>query len=88
MIAEIKAQLQIDNGEAQRAAALVGAGIVYLPTELVAADISAGRLTHVLADWQTLSMPINLVHPSRRLVSRRVTALMEAIAAGLQRAAA
>lgn len=86
VIAEIKAQLQIDNGEAQRAAALAGAGIVYLPAELVAADIARGELVHVLADWRTLSMPINLVHPSRRLVARRVTALMEAIAAGLQRA--
>jgi DNA-binding transcriptional LysR family regulator len=88
VIAEIKAQLQIDNGEAQRAAALAGAGIVYLPAELVADDISAGRLVRLLPDWQTLSMPISLVHPSRRLVSRRVTALMEAIADGLQRAAA
>jgi DNA-binding transcriptional LysR family regulator len=84
VVAEIDGQLQIDNGEAQRVAALAGAGIVYLPVDLVGEDIAAGRLTRVLPEWQTLSLPINLLYPSRRLVPRRVTALMDAIAAGLR----
>ena len=84
VVAEVGGGLQIDNGEAQKAAALAGAGIVYLPVDLAAEDIAAGRLVPVLPGWQTLTLPIHLIHPSRRLVPRRVTALMDAIAAGLR----
>ena len=84
IVAEIDGQLQIDNGEAQKAAALAGAGIVYLPVDLAADDIAAGRLVPVLPGWQTLALPIHLIYPSRRLVPRRVTALMDAIALGLR----
>ena len=84
VVAEIEGQLQIDNGEAQKAAALAGAGIVYLPVDLAGADMAAGRLVQVLPDWGTLTLPIHIVYPSRRLVPRRVTALMDAIAQGLK----
>lgn len=84
VVAEIEGQLQIDNGEAQKAAALAGAGMVYLPVDLAREDLAAGRLVQVLPEWQTLSLPINIVYPSRRLVPRRVTALMDAIALGLK----
>jgi DNA-binding transcriptional LysR family regulator len=83
IVAEVSGGLQIDNGEAQRAAALAGAGIVYLPLELAAADIAAGRLVPILTDWRTLSLPVHVVHPSRRFVPRRVSSLIEAIAKGL-----
>jgi DNA-binding transcriptional LysR family regulator len=84
VVAEVGGGLQIDNGEAQRTAALAGAGIAYLPLELVRADLAAGRLVAILTHWQTLTLPIHLVHPSRRLVPRRLTALMDAIADGMR----
>jgi DNA-binding transcriptional LysR family regulator len=84
VVAEIDGRLQIDNGEAQKAAALAGAGIVYLPDDLARDDLAAGRLTQVLPQWRTLTLPINIVYPSRRLVPRRVTALMDAITLGLK----
>lgn len=80
----VEGGLQIDNGEALRAAALSGAGIAYLPVDLIAEDLAAGSLVAVLAHWQTLTLPIHTVHPSRRLVPRRLTALIEAIAVGLK----
>lgn len=83
-VAEVQGGLQIDNGEALRVALIAGAGIGYMPTELVAADVAAGRLVQLLPDWQTLTLPIQLVHPSRR-VTRRVAVLMETIAAELRR---
>lgn len=83
VVAEVGGGLQIDNGEAQRTAALAGAGIAYLPLDLVQADLAAGRLTAILTHWQTLTLPVHLVHPSRRLVPRRLTALMDAIARGM-----
>lgn len=83
-VAEVTGGLQIDNGEALRAALLADAGIAYMPTELVSGDLATGRLVRLLPDWQTLTLPIQLLHPSRR-VTRRVAALMDAIAEGVRR---
>ncbi len=83
-VAEVSGGLQIDNGEALRAALLADAGIAYMPTELVAADLETGRVVRLLPEWQTLTLPIQLLHPSRR-VTRRVSVLMETIAAELRR---
>ncbi len=79
VIAEVEGGLQIDNGEALLVATLEGAGISYMPTDLVHEDLAAGRLVPVLAGWQMLTLPIYLVHPSRR-VPRRVSVLMETLA--------
>jgi DNA-binding transcriptional LysR family regulator len=84
VIAEVEGGLQIDNGEAQLAAALEGAGIVYLPVDLVTEPLRTGRLVEVLPHWQRMTLPIHLVYPSRRLVPRRLSAFMEAIATGLK----
>ena len=84
VIAEVEGGLQIDNGEAQLAAAQEGAGIVYLPVDLVTEPLRAGRLLEVLPHWQRMTLPIHLVYPSRRLVPRRLSAFMEAIATGLK----
>src|SRR5690606_7964499 len=43
-IADVRGGLQIDNGEALRVAALEGAGIAYMPADLVRDDVAAGRL--------------------------------------------
>ena len=51
---------------------------------LVADDLAAGRLVAVLPDWATITLPIQTVHPSRKFVPRRVSAVIEAIEAGLK----
>ncbi|MBN9310060.1 MAG: LysR family transcriptional regulator [Devosia sp.] len=84
VVAEVEGGLQIDNGEAQLAAALAGAGIVYLPVDLVEAPLKTGELIEVLPHWNRMTLPIHIVHPSRRLVPRRLSAFMDAIAAGLK----
>ncbi len=82
--AEVRGPLEIGQDEAQRMAALEGAGVIYVPRDLVQEDLDAGRLVEVLAGWPRPVMPIHAVHPSRRLVPRRVSALVEAIAQGLR----
>ncbi len=84
VIAEVEGGLQIDNGEAQLVAALAGAGIVYLPLDLVRAPLATGQLLRVLPHWGTMTLPIHLLYPTRRLLPRRVRAFMEAIATGLK----
>jgi len=73
--------IEIDHDEAQRMLAVDGAGIVYLPLDLVENDLAQGRLTALFPDWTLPSMPIHSVQPSRTLVPRRVAAFVEALAA-------
>jgi DNA-binding transcriptional LysR family regulator len=81
---EARGNVEIDNGEALRAAALAGAGIIYAPRDLVAEDLRNGALVQVLNDWPTMALPIHTVQPSRRYVPRRVRVLIDAIAEGLR----
>ena len=81
---EVGGGIEIDNGEAQRAMAIDGAGIVYLPLDLVADDLAGGALVQILGDWSLPTLPIHTVHPSRRLVPRRVTAFIAAVAEGMR----
>jgi DNA-binding transcriptional LysR family regulator len=83
-IAEVEGGLQIDNGEALRQATLAGAGVSYMPEDLVRDDLTAGRLVPILSGWQMLTLPIYLIHPSRR-VPRRVAVLMDTLADELGR---
>lgn len=84
VVAEVSGPLQIDNGEALRAAALAGAGIAYLPVDLVENDLRDGRLVRLLPDWMTVPLQIHTVHPSRR-PPRRIAALLETLAAEIGR---
>ncbi|KPZ14612.1 LysR family transcriptional regulator [Pseudomonas syringae group genomosp. 3] len=46
--------------------ALAGAGIAYLPEDIVAQDIEEGRLIRVLDDWSPQITGYHLYYPSRR----------------------
>lgn len=81
---EVAGGIEIDNDEAQRMLAIDGAGVVYLPLDLVKDDIADGSLVPLLAGWDMPSMPIHAVHPSRHLVPRRVSAFIDALAEGLR----
>ena len=80
----VQGNVEIDNGDALRIAALAGAGIICSPLDLVADDLESGALVRVLGDWALSTRPIYTIHPSRRLVPRRVTAFIEAVAEGLR----
>jgi DNA-binding transcriptional LysR family regulator len=78
---DVQGGTEIDNGEAQRAMAIDGAGIAYLPLDLVEEDLQTGRLVRLLPEWDLPSLPIHTVHPSRHLVPRRVRVFIDAAAA-------
>lgn len=81
---DVGGNIEIDNGEALRVAALAGAGVVYAPSQLVREDVEAGRLVEVLAGWRKLSLPIHALHPSRQFLPNRIRVVLDAIAAGLK----
>lgn len=82
--ADVESNIAIDNGEAMRLAALEGAGVIYAPRILVEADLEAGALCEVLGQWPKLTLPIHIVHPSRRFVPRRVTAFIDMVSRDLK----
>jgi len=81
---EVRGNVEIDNGEALRAAALAGAGIAYVPLDLVADDLANASLVEILPDWTLPSLPIHTIHPSRQLVPHRVMAFIDAVADGFR----
>lgn len=66
-------------------AALVGAGIVRLPSYMLHAELGDGRLQWLLRDYQTRSTPMFLVHPYQGGLPRRVQVLADYLVGWFQR---
>ncbi|WP_313318838.1 LysR family transcriptional regulator [Stenotrophomonas sp.] len=62
-------------------AALAGAGIAYLPEDMVTDALEAGRLQRVLADWCETYDGYYAYYPSRRQTSRALQVVIEALRA-------
>jgi DNA-binding transcriptional LysR family regulator len=60
-------------------AALDGFGLSYIPEDLVAPHIAAGRLVQVLEDWCPPFAGFHLYYPSRRQASPAFALLLEAL---------
>ena len=60
-------------------AALDGAGVGFLPDELVAEHVAAGRLVSVMEDWCPLWPGLHAYYPSRRHSSRALALVIDAI---------
>jgi DNA-binding transcriptional LysR family regulator len=75
----VEGQLVFNNIALRLNAALAGLGLAYLPEDQVQADISAGRLVRVLADWCPPFSGYHLYYPSRRQSSPAFALLVEAL---------
>jgi DNA-binding transcriptional LysR family regulator len=49
----------------------------------VVAELVAGRLEHVLRDWQSAAAPIYALMPSRRHLSTKSRTFLDAVSASL-----
>ena len=72
--------LDIDNGDALRRVALLGHGIVYLPSFLVGEDIRAGRLVRILAEHVDGDGAAWALYPASRHPAPKVRALIDYLA--------
>jgi len=67
----IKGRFSTDSGEALRAAAVAGVGIILQPTELLAEDIQAGLLTRLLKKFEPTPRPLHVLYaPDRRMTPK------------------
>ncbi|MGV2289100.1 LysR family transcriptional regulator [Trinickia sp. YCB016] len=63
----LKSRFSINNGQALRAAAVEGAGIVLQPRDMLQEDLAAGRLVELLPGFEAPSLPMHLLYaPDRR----------------------
>ena len=60
-------------------AALAGAGLAFVPLELVQSHVDAGRLETVVVDWCPAFPGLHAYYPSRRASSRAMTVVVEAL---------
>jgi DNA-binding transcriptional LysR family regulator len=78
---QCRAAISLDATMAVHAAVLAGAGISALPDFLVAGDIAAGRLIHVLPNWKLPAGGIYAVFPAARFRPSKVTAFVSVLMA-------
>ena len=69
-------RLRADDFEALKAFALLGEGIVYLPSFMCAEEVKQSRLQRVLPDWHGTATIFSLVYPAQRFVSPKVRAFI------------
>jgi DNA-binding transcriptional LysR family regulator len=83
-VAEVAAALAVNNSDAYQAACLAGLGIVQAPRSGMRELLAQGRLVPVLPDYLAPPMPVTLLYPSRRQLSRRVRRFMDWLADTMQ----
>jgi DNA-binding transcriptional LysR family regulator len=81
MAVPIRGTFAINHFIAMRRAALKGIGIARLPRYLLIDDLCAGRLLHLLPDWQVPPTPVSLVYPSREHLPARSRAFRDFVVA-------
>lgn len=79
----VSCALAVNNSDAYQAACLAGLGIIQAPWSGMAPFLADGRLVAVLPDYRPAPLPVTLLYPSRRHVSRRARGFMDWLAATL-----
>lgn len=78
----------VNDADAYAEACRAGLGIVQMPRYHVADDLAAGRLREILGAWPLAPMPVSLVYPAHRQLSRRLRVFVDFLAALFRRAEA
>ncbi|WP_332877756.1 LysR family transcriptional regulator [Massilia sp. S19_KUP03_FR1] len=77
---EVPAALAVNNSDAYQSACVAGLGLIQAPLSGIAAMLADGRLVSVLPDYCAAPMPVTLLYPSRRHLSRRARGFMDWLA--------
>ncbi|MCE9846527.1 LysR family transcriptional regulator [Aeromonas allosaccharophila] len=81
---DIPVRYEMGDGEAVRAAALAGLGLVQVPTWLVREQLDAGSLVCVLNDQSGGEMPINVIWARSQHMPLKVRIVVDALLQGAQ----
>jgi DNA-binding transcriptional LysR family regulator len=73
----MRARIAVNNTDAYVAACVAGLGLIQSPRYTLEADLKAGRLVEVLPRFRARPMPLTILYPHRRHLSRRVRAFID-----------
>ena len=74
---KITGDIQCNDGDALRIAAIQGCGIAQLPTYMVGLDIQAGRLNALLEEYEPERLPIYAIYNHRKYLSAKIQTFIE-----------
>jgi DNA-binding transcriptional LysR family regulator len=78
--APMKSAITVNNAESYIDACLAGLGLVQIPRVGIQAHLEAGTLVEVLPDLRAQPLPVSLIYPNRRNLSKRVQVFMDWLA--------
>lgn len=73
----MKTRVTVNNAEAYTAAAVAGLGLIQVPSHGLKEELRSKKLVEVLPHLQAQPMPVNIIYPHRRQLSRRVRVFIE-----------
>ena len=73
----ISARLTVNNAEAYIACCLAGLGLIQIPAYDVRHHLDAGELVEVMPDLRATPMPVHILYPHRRHLSRRLQVFVD-----------
>lgn len=73
----VSGRVQVNNGQALRNAAVHGLGVVMQPAIVLEAEVRAGRLVQLLADYELPSRPMHIVFLPDRYRSPRLRSFID-----------
>jgi DNA-binding transcriptional LysR family regulator len=76
-VISIRGNLTVNNIDSFRLAALLGQGLIQVPTFSVSEELKSGRLVPVLTSFLGPEMPVNAVYPHRQFVPLKVRRFIE-----------
>jgi len=76
----VPARVTVVGAETMVAAARRGLGLIQVPRYHVEADLTAGTLVEVLADFPPDTLPVHVLYPHNRQLSPRVRVFIDWLA--------
>jgi len=74
---EMPGNITVNNADAYTAACLARLGIIQVPVIGARAYLASGAMVQVLEQYSAESIPVSVIYPNRRNLSRRVRAFIE-----------
>jgi DNA-binding transcriptional LysR family regulator len=75
----IAGNLQANNADSLRLAAVLGQGLVYVPTFVVSDELKSGRLVPILTEFPTIERSIDAIYPHRQHLSAKVRSFIDLV---------
>lgn len=74
---KVAGDIQCNDGDALRIAAIQSCGIVQLPTYIVGMDIQSGRLSAVLEEYEPEKLPVYAIYNHRKYLSAKIQTFID-----------